>query len=95
MADMASMDPLERVWLEMCRERIGKQVMATEAAGASMAASAPSIHLPAPTYMPTSTSTSMDAPAPMPPPASTNEVSHVIADEEDIVEVQPPLIPFL
>jgi hypothetical protein len=30
-----------------------------------MVASTPSIHLPAPVYMPTSTSTSMAAPAPM------------------------------
>jgi hypothetical protein len=40
-------------------------------------------------YMPTATSTSMVA------PMSTEEVPQVIADEEDIVEVQLPLTPFL
>jgi hypothetical protein len=92
MAEMVSMDPLARVWLEMYHERIGKEVMATQPAAA---ASAPSIHLPALAYMTTSTSTSMAAPAPMPPPASANEVPHVVADEEDIVEVQPPMTPFV
>jgi hypothetical protein len=71
---IASMDPLARAWNEMYRERISKEVMAAQAAAASMAASAPSIHLPTPAYMPTSTSTRMVAPAPIPPPASTNEV---------------------
>jgi hypothetical protein len=89
MADMVSMDPLARAWHEMYHERVCKEMMAAQAATASMASSAPSTHMCMPAYMPTTTSTSMAA------PMSTDEVPQVIADEEDVVEVQLPLTPFL
>jgi hypothetical protein len=73
----------------MYRERISKEVMAAQVATTSMASSAPSTHMCMPAYMPTTTSTSMAA------PMSTDEVPQVIADEEDVVEVQLPLTPFL
>jgi hypothetical protein len=37
----------------------------------------------------------MDVLASIPSPASTHEAPHVIADEENIVKVQPPLTFFL
>jgi hypothetical protein len=80
MADMTRMDPLARVWHEMHRERIGKEVIAAQAAATSMAASAST------TYMPPPTSTEH---------IPLNKVPQVKADEEDVVEVQPPVMPYL
>jgi hypothetical protein len=87
MADMTTMDPLARGWHQMYRDRIGKEVMAAQAATESIPSSAPSTHMFAPAYMPTAPSMSMIVLAFMPPLASTDDVPQVIADEENIVGV--------
>jgi hypothetical protein len=63
----------------MYRERIGQEVLAAQAASASMTAPTPSTFRPPPmppTFMPSPTSVE---------PVPTMEVPSVLADDEDIV----------
>ena len=96
MADMEKMDPLARAWHEMYRERIGQEVLAARAASASPPAPSTFMSPPAPsTFMsPTAPSTCMPPPAPV-EPVPAMEVPPVLADDEDVVEVQPPMTPFI
>jgi hypothetical protein len=73
MAAMAAMDPLARVWHEMHRERISKEVLAAQVAATT------SVTVPAPTTL-------MPPTVPV-EPVTVMEVLQEIADEEDVVEV--------
>jgi hypothetical protein len=81
MADMATMYPLARVWHEMYRERIGKEVLAAEeVAAASVTTSTPMMFMP---------------PSVPVEPVSAMEVPQAIADKENVVEVELPMMPFM
>ncbi|KAK1628194.1 hypothetical protein QYE76_002509 [Lolium multiflorum] len=96
MADVEKIHPLARDWHEMYRERTGHEVLAARAASATPPAPLTFMTTPAP-------STFMPSPAPltfMPPPATVDpvaamELSPGLADDEDAVEVQPPMTPFI
>jgi hypothetical protein len=65
---------------EMYRERIGQEVLAARVPSASMIAPTPSTFMPPPTPE---------------EPVPAMEVSPVLADDEDVTEVQPPMTPFI
>ncbi|KAK1662512.1 hypothetical protein QYE76_050671 [Lolium multiflorum] len=87
MADMEKMDPLARSWHEMYCERIIQEVLAARAA---------SVSPPAP-------STFMSPPAPstfIPPPVTVDPVAAMelpsgLTDDEEVIEVEPPMTPFI
>jgi hypothetical protein len=87
MADMEKMDPLTRVWHEMHHERIGQEVLAARAASASPPAPSTFMSPPAPsTFM---------LPPPTVDPVAAMELPPGLADDEDVVEVEPSITPFI
>jgi hypothetical protein len=79
----------------MYRERIGQEVLAEQAASASppapstfMSPSAPSMFI-----SPPAPSTFMLPPAA--DPVAATELPPGLADDEEVVEVEPPLTPFI